>query len=41
MGHVTDGADVDGGLAGDHLGGQRGQLGHVQHGEVLEKKSRE
>ena len=31
---VTDGTDVDGGLAGDNFGGQRGQRREVQGGRV-------
>lgn len=35
MGHMADCADVDGGLPGNDLGAERGQLGHVQVVEVL------
>ena len=40
MGHMTDGADVDGGLPGNDLGAQRGQLAHVQVVEVLDLQLR-
>ena len=35
VGHMADGADVNGGLAGDDLGGERGQLLDVQGVQVL------
>jgi len=33
--HVPDGSDVDGGLATDHFGGERGELGDIQGRQIL------
>ena len=35
VGHVADGADVDGSLPADHLGRQRRQRTNVQGGQIL------
>ena len=37
VGHVADGADVDGGLAGDNLGGEGGE-GRDIHLDVLHRE---